>query len=391
MTSVFYQPSLFPFQLQAAANGWQATAALLRARADTARLAIQALESSGFAGFAPSLAYARLKKYAAKFEEDAARAESVAVVLAYAAEEQSLIDDAARALGPVLDVYHERTIVLLNLMSKRLDIMVSRYLVPGEDDMERLTMHRGEDLAALHAQLMETLPANVKQAIAQVDGTVLEAGPGSTTVMVGDTENPSRIITLVAGVSTGDPKDLPNELAKAQRIAERTGATVVVWQGYDPPKNLGRGFSGSAATRGAEDLAIFQLALEERWPEASKSVVSHSYGTVVASRAAHDYGLVADELWLLGSPGVDGKSVDDLTFTNPDAKVYVADAEDDIILYLRNDDKSLHGTTSPSDPSYGAEVIHGIQGGHTDYFDDQVFLDALANSPESSLASAGVR
>ncbi|OFT86591.1 alpha/beta hydrolase [Corynebacterium sp. HMSC29G08] len=373
MTNLAYTPSLLPTQLHGVATAWRLAAVAFSARAATVHRTIDALHSSGFDGPAPQLAYKRLASYAAAYEAAAARAKRVAEVMTIAAQQQDLIDQAAA------DAIHERTIVMLNLLSKRLDMAVAKHLDPTvADQMERLVDAAGVDIDTLHAQHMATLPAATQLAIERAGGTVLEAGPGASTVIVGDAVDPARIITMVAGVSSGNPRDLPAELAKAQRIAETTGASVVVWQGYDPPQDLAEGFSGLPATRGAADLSMFQLALEERWPDATKSVVAHSYGTLVASRAAYEHGLLADDLWLLGSPGVDGRSVKDLTLRSPGSSVFVADASNDAILALRNDAFSLHGSTSPSDPSYGATIIDGIRGSHSDYFHDQVFLDALA-------------
>ena len=147
------------------------------------------------------------------------------------------------------------------------------------------------------------MPASTRRIIEAADGLVLEAGPGSTTVMVGATDNPARVITLVAGATTGNPRQLAGELEKARRIAERTGAAVVVWQGYNPPPDLGAALSAASASEGAGNLAAFQAALEERFPDAQKTVVAHSYGTLVATRAANRDGLLADDVWLLGSAG----------------------------------------------------------------------------------------
>ena len=296
----------------------------------------------------------------------------------------------------VADASHRALIIRLNLMSKQLDMLVANQLGAGGDDpVDRLIMHPDEDLDAIHAGHVGTLPAASASAIAQAGGVVLEAGPGSTTVMVGNAVDPERIITLVNGVTTGKPKDLPREVERAKFIADYTGATVVVWQGYTPPPTVTRGFSGHAASEGAGHLAMFQLALDERFPHAEKSVVSHSYGTVVASRAAYEHGLVADELWLLGSPGVDGTSVDDLQLTGrPGAtpRVYAVDASRDVIRTLRNDDASLHGMRSPSDPDYGAIIINGVEGTHTEYFASPVLLNALTSPPDrdtqNSLPSA---
>ncbi|MEH0147085.1 alpha/beta hydrolase [Corynebacterium sp. Q4381] len=394
---MIYHPSLYPHELRAAAASWRMAALAADAHASAARAAAAALKATGFAGSAAGAAYARLEAQAEDFARAAARARQAADLLEFAAGQQQLLDEVARrAALMAADASHRALIIRLNLMSKQLDMLIADQLGAGGDDpVDRLVAHPEEDLEALHARYVGTLPAASASAIAQAGGTVLEAGPGSTTVMVGDSVDPDRIITLVNGVTTGKPDALPREIERAKFIADYTGAAVVVWQGYAPPPTVAKGFSGRAASEGAGHLAMFQLALDERFPHAEKSVVSHSYGTVVASRAAYEHGLVADDLWLLGSPGVDGNSVDDLQLTGrPGAapRVYAVDASRDIIKTLRNDDASLHGMHSPSDPGYGAIIIDGVEGTHTEYFASPVLLNALTCPPDpaaqNSLPSA---
>lgn len=396
---MIYHPSLIPHELRAAAATWRMMAVRADAHAAATRAAVIALKATGFAGPAADAAYARLEAYAEEFVRAAVRARRIADVLEFAAGQQQLLDEVARrAALHMADASHRALIIRLNLMSKQLDMVVANQLGAGEPDpVDRLVMHPEDDLARLHVRNVATLPAASASAIAQAGGVVLEAGPGSATVMVGNTENPERIITLVNGVTTGKPKDPPREVERAKFIADYTGATVVVWQGYAPPPTVAKGFAGHAASEGAGHLAMFQFALDERFPQAQKSVVSHSYGTVVASRAAYEHGLIADELWFLGSPGVDGHSVEDLKLTGQPGevpRVYAVDASRDIIKTLRNDEASLHGMHSPSDPAYGAIIIDGVEGTHTDYFGDLVLLNALTSPPDrdsqNSLPSAVV-
>lgn len=385
--SIFYHPSLIPHELRAAAATWRLFAAHATAHATAARAAIAALTASGFTGPAADAAYARLEAHAEEFSRAAERALRVADVLEFAAGQQQLLDQVARRVAwSVADASHRALIIRLNLMSKQLDLLIASQLDAGSvDPVDRLVLHADEGLDELHARHVGTLPAASQRAIEQAGAIVLEAGPGSTTVMVGATDNPERIITLVNGVSTGKPKDLPREIERASDLAARTGAAVVVWQGYAPPPTVTRGFAGHAASEGAAHLAMFQFALDERFPHATKSVVSHSYGTVVASRAAYEHGLIADDLWLLGSPGVDGSCVDDLKLTGRAGRaprVYAVDSSRDIIRTLRNGEVSLHGMRSPTDPGYGAIIINGVEGTHTEYFASEVLLDALASPPD---------
>ncbi|WP_350354518.1 hypothetical protein [Corynebacterium aquatimens] len=67
----------------------------------------------------------------------------------------------------------------------------------------------------------------------------------------------------------------------------------------------------------------------------------------MATQAASEHGLLADDLWLLGSPGVAGRSVADLTLAGPDARVMVVDADRDPILALRSGPQGCWGVAEP--------------------------------------------
>ena len=188
--------------------------------------------------------------------------------------------------------------------------------------------------------------------------------------------DPARVITMVAGATTGKPSQLAGELEKAKFLSEQTGAAVVVWQGYAPPPLLTDAVSPHRAEAGADDLAMFQAALEERYPDAQKTVIAHSYGTLLATKAAHKHGLLVDDLWILGSAGVAGSHASELTLAGPDATVHVVDSPTDPILLLRSGPSAALGA-SPSYAGWGAERVPGVRGGHSDYFTDPALVSAL--------------
>ena len=181
--------------------------------------------------------------------------------------------------------------------------------------------------------------------------------------------------TSVVGV-TLPASQLPGELEKARMLSEKTGAAVVVWQGYAPPPLLTDAISPHRAAAGADDLAMFQAALDERYPDAQKTVVSHSYGTLLATKAASTHGLLADDLWILGSAGVAASHASELTLAGPEATVHVVDSPTDPILLLRSGPSAALGA-SPSYVGWGGERLPGVRGGHCDYFTDPAFVSAL--------------
>lgn len=374
-----YRPALDTNELVAAAAAAHAAARSAAERAAHAPASRAALAATGFRGPASDASAARLTGYAVALEASAARLQAAGFALEAAARIQRELDEAAAFAAKHA---HNRTVLWLNAMSMMLDLQLSRSLMGTGDrqqDYDPLFAHPDADGSELHARYVGTAPAATREVIERAGGTILEAGPASTTVIVGDTENPTRVITLVAGATTGTPEKLEGELVKANRLAQQTGAAVVVWQGYSPPPLLVDALSPTWADGGADDLSMFQAALDERYPDAQKTVVSHSYGTLVATKAAHEHGLIADDLWLLGSAGVDGEHVSELTLASPDASVYVVDSPTDPILLLRSGPSAALGS-SPSYVGWGGERVTGVRGGHCDYFTDPAFVSALQQS-----------
>ena len=145
---------------------------------------------------------------------------------------------------------------------------------------------------------------------------------------------------------------------------------VVAWLGYRPPANLLAGLDASAAHDGAPALAAAVAALREQGAR-RVAVVGHSYGAVVASRAAA-LGMGADDLVLLGAPGLGVPAVDHLALP-PGGRVWAAAARGDPIPLLGRV-RLVHGP----DPAEVALALPTSLPGHGAYLSDEVLLDALA-------------
>ena len=371
-----YKPALIASELFAAAAATRLAAEGTRERAEHAPFSAAVIADSGFRGPAFEVSAARFADYGSSLSASAERLEQASVALVAAAALQQQFDEAAQFIGMYS---HSRVVLWLNGMSMMLDLRLSRTLLGAsgkEQDYDPLFDHPDESFESLHARHAQTVPASTLRAVEDAGGVLLEAGPTASTVLVGDAVDPARVITMVAGATTGKPSQLPGELEKARMLSEKTGAAVVVWQGYAPPPLLTDAASPHRAHAGADDLAMFQAALEERFPNAQKTVVSHSYGTLLATKAAHQHGLLADDLWILGSAGVSGEHVSKLTLAGPEATVHVVDSPEDPILLLRSGPTAALGS-SPSYIGWGGERVLGVRGDHTDYFTDPAFLSAL--------------
>lgn len=373
---MIYAPALDANELAAAATAVRLAAAAASERAAHAPASAAEIDASGFRGPAFDASAARLAGYGAELDASAARLHTAAGLLDNAAQMQHELDEAARFAARH---FHSRGVLWLNAMSMMLDLQLSRSLLGAagkEQVYDPLFAHPDEDLESLDARHAQTVPASTREVVGAAGGVFLEAGPTAATVIVGDAVDPDRVITMVAGATTGKPSQLAGELQKARYLSEQTGAAVVVWQGYAPPPLLTDAISPHRAAAGADDLAMFQAALDERYPDAQKTVVSHSYGTLLATKAASTHGLLADDLWILGSAGVAASHASELTLAGPEATVHVVDSPTDPILLLRSGPSAALGA-SPSYVGWGGEQVPGVRGGHCDYFTDPAFVSAL--------------
>lgn len=200
------------------------------------------------------------------------------------------------------------------------------------------------------------------------------------------------VVVLVPGVGTdlGDRPRLRREATQLWRVlaahgsaADRIGAgaasrvAVVSWLGYDPPDHVLGGLDRAPAIEGAARLIDAVGDLRSRGAT-RVVVVGHSYGALVASRAAAS-GMPADELVLLGAPGLGVPSAESLG-PLADGHLWAAAAPGDPVALLARTG-ALHGP----DPTRVARRLPTSTSGHGGYLTDTALLDALAE-----LAVAGV-
>jgi hypothetical protein len=182
----------------------------------------------------------------------------------------------------------------------------------------------------------------------------------------------------------------------AQRAAPGRSTSVITWLGYDAPASLPEAASAGAAIHAEPALHRFQAGLRAtHLGEAShNTVVGLSYGSTVVGLTGHDAGLLADDVVLVGSPGVGVAHAADLGL-DP-AHVWASTARHDVInaaasprSLLRPDlnpllrpllgehtDQLWFGP-SPAGHSFGAHVFTSAPGSpwdpihaHLAYFDD---------------------
>jgi pimeloyl-ACP methyl ester carboxylesterase len=120
------------------------------------------------------------------------------------------------------------------------------------------------------------------------------------------------------------------------------------------------------------------------------TVIGHSYGSTTAAHAAHDHGLDADALTLIGSPGAGGDDVNSASDLGmPEGKVYAGAADNDFVSWLGRDGDLGMGQ-DPTQADFGATVFSVDPGAefhaddlgqgitnHTSYFEPE--SQSLAN------------
>jgi hypothetical protein len=237
-------------------------------------------------------------------------------------------------------------------------------------------------------------------------------GQGRAIVAYGDPDSAGNVVTYIPGMGSGLP-GLPTELTYAGHLttamtsADPTHTTsVITWLGYDTPNNLVTASQRDAAQAAAPDLSRFQRSLHathESTP-AHYTVIGMSYGSLVVGVSAHGQGIAADDMVLIGSPGVGVDHAGDLGM--PAGHVWASTSAHDVInaavnpatQALRLDMNPLlrpffgeHSDglwfgTSPATASFGSHLFASSPGSpfnpvgaHTSYFDlDNPALSSMA-------------
>ncbi|HEX6468973.1 MAG TPA: alpha/beta hydrolase [Streptosporangiaceae bacterium] len=153
-------------------------------------------------------------------------------------------------------------------------------------------------------------------------------------------------------------------LAELRRQAPAVPVAVVAWLGYDAPEHVDREAARSGrAIAGAVALDRLVAGLPGH---GTVTLVGHSYGTVVAGRAAASSARVTDVV-ALASPGMDADSVAGL---HTRARVWAARVPGDPIAYTPHLRLGRYGHgADPVAAGFGALVFRtGSAHGHGGYY-----------------------
>jgi hypothetical protein len=140
-------------------------------------------------------------------------------------------------------------------------------------------------------------------------------GEGAAAIAIGNPDTAANTAVLVKGAATSVREGTLVE-AEGRRLYQGSAradwgnrTAVVTWVGYDAPNNwFDPGLRDVEMARGgARVLAadVNALAVTHEGPPRHMTVVGHSYGSTLVADAAAAYGMHANDVVLVGSPGTD--------------------------------------------------------------------------------------
>ena len=171
-------------------------------------------------------------------------------------------------------------------------------------------------------------------------------GQGRAAIAIGNPDTADNTAVVVPGtgnsvesgwLSSDDPARVYDQTAKADPTRS---TSVIAWMGYNAPDSLldpqvaqvGNAHEGGALM--ASDINALEVTNKG---DSHVTVIGHSYGSTTVADACAGYGMRADDVVLIGSPGTDmANSAAD--FHLPDGgHVYVGAASTDPVTHLGGD------------------------------------------------------
>ncbi|MGH3349242.1 MAG: alpha/beta hydrolase [Nocardioides sp.] len=233
-------------------------------------------------------------------------------------------------------------------------------------------------------------------------------GDGAVAMAVGDLDTADNVAVTVPGLTTdmGSARGNAESAVNLQQAAAFEGGTsnaTMFWIGYDAPDNHIFGEEGTdivgvvsedMATAGGERYADTLDGLNAmRSDDFHLTAVGHSYGSTTVSHAMTDHHPAADDVVLLGSPGVGGGTTSDDELGVGDGHVWVGKNSNDPVARLGDEgwvDMWLAGGgglgRNPAEDDFGANRFEaesttrgetGFIGDHNKYYDHDT--ESLAN------------
>jgi hypothetical protein len=182
------------------------------------------------------------------------------------------------------------------------------------------------------------------------------SGAGRVAIALGDVDRADNVAVVVPGMGQDAGHGVPGTVGRAAALLAEAGrqsvrsTAVVAWIGYAAPGWREVAFATRARAGGRMLTAdLTTLAAARIGPPAHVTLVGHSYGSTVVGAAVQAGPQRADDLVLLGSPGVLADRVDRLGLSGH--RVYVGEAALDPVA-----DVGVFGR-DPGDRAFGATRI----------------------------------
>ncbi|WP_030371295.1 alpha/beta hydrolase [Streptomyces rimosus] len=194
---------------------------------------------------------------------------------------------------------------------------------------------------------------------------------GRAVVSQGNPETARNVAIQVPGTGN-DLSNFDEQLTRVDRLQQAAddrgpkNTAVIAWLGYDAPEfDNSMGTTGRADPAGG-DLRSFTHGLRQthQGERAHMTVLGHSYGsTVVGSGASHGGGLDADDIVVVGSPGMTVDHAKDLNI-DP-GHVWAGGATDD---FVSNHTSGLTLGEDPMEKEFGGKVFEVDTHEHDGYW-----------------------
>lgn len=233
---------------------------------------------------------------------------------------------------------------------------------------------------------MLAVAQSVERALAAQPGARLLTldldGAGRVAIGVGDVDRARHLAVLVPGMGADALHGVGGTVERAGHLLAEAGrqstepTAVVAWVGYAAPSWRQVPFATRARAGGRLLTADLEALDAGRSTDgggpAHVTLVGHSYGTTVIGAATRSGPKRADDLVLLGSPGVLADDVSELGLSG--RRVYVGEAPLDPVADLGAfgadpGDPAFGATPVRADPEAGLPLPVRLTGAHSHYFD----------------------
>lgn len=206
---------------------------------------------------------------------------------------------------------------------------------------------------------------------------------GKAAVAIGDVDHAKDVAIITPGILTPgrEIESLTHSATNVYQTASQNDPSrsqaVVAWIGYDTPtdSDVGNTAGPGGTLRGGHLLAqeVAGLRAAHVGDRAHLTAIGHSYGSSTTGIAASRYGLDADDIVLVGSPGAGNGNLTAADLHHP-GHVYVGSGSGDPVTHVAENTGGIAHGADPASESFGgtrfqAESPKTLFAEHSSYFD----------------------